>query len=136
VELSPLIAELSPLVIELSLLLAELSLLVTELSSLVAELSPLLVELSLLVARRRALAARTAPPAMLGDWSGKHILSQTTEHDILLDHPTSVSPRPPDQRSGTSSSTTRPAFGDCAFDHSTNARGFVDRVSCYARGLL
>jgi hypothetical protein len=44
----------------------------------------------------RALTARTVPPAMLGDWSGKHILSQTTEHVILLDHPISAPPRPPD----------------------------------------
>jgi hypothetical protein len=39
-----------------------------------------------LAARRRALAAQTAPPAMLRDCSGKHSLSQTTEHVILLDH--------------------------------------------------
>jgi hypothetical protein len=39
-----------------------------------------------LAARRRALATRTTSLAMLGDWSGKHSLSQTTEHVILLDH--------------------------------------------------
>jgi hypothetical protein len=68
---------------------------------------------------------------VLGDWSGKHILSQTTEHVILLDHPTSARgllPRPPDQRSRTAPLTTRPVLGDSStashavlgdcFDHS------------------
>jgi hypothetical protein len=102
---------------------------------------------ALVAHRHRALAARTMFLAMLGDWSGKHSLSQTTEHVILLDHARGLvdhtsrrawglPPRPPDQRSGTSSSTTRPAHGDCAFDHLISARGFIDHVSHCARGLL
>jgi hypothetical protein len=79
---------------------------------------------------------------MLGDWSGKHILSQTTEYVILLDHTSrrarGLPPRPPDQ---CSSSSTRPALrdpsttshavlGDC-FDHSlTTARGLLSLATC------
>jgi hypothetical protein len=94
-----------------------------------------------LVSRRRALAARTAPSTVLGDWSSKHILSHTTEHVILLDHLTSAPPRPPGQRSGTSSSATQSALGDCVFDHPTSARGLLRPLSDHslrptARGLI
>jgi hypothetical protein len=52
---------------------------------------------------------------------------------LVSDHRARYTPRPPDQ---CASSTTRPALEDFFLDHPTSARGFVNRVSRCARGLL
>jgi hypothetical protein len=121
--LSLIVIKLSPLVAKLSLLVAELLPLLAELSLLVTELSPLEPRLQPCSGTGLTNTSCLRPPSTL--------YSSITRPVRLLDHPTSARgllPRPPDQRSGTTPSTTRPVLGDSStashavlgdcFDHS------------------
>jgi hypothetical protein len=132
-ELSPLVAELSPRS-HCSSLSSRRAL--AELSSLVAELSPLVAELSPLVAELSPSSRRSSPSSRRSNRASSRARGLVWQTHLVSDHRARYTPRPPDQRSGTSSSTTRPTLGDCAFNHPTSAWGFVDHVSRCAWGLL